>query len=854
MSSQQRAPRTSAAHRDEEELSPAERYARAKVRAAHPHTNTFADQLEFGLDPFQRAACERFEAGNSVLVAAPTGAGKTIIAEFAIWHAMTVTHSKVFYTAPIKALSNQKYQQFVAEYGADAVGLLTGDTVLNPEGRIVVMTTEVLRNMIYARSALLDGLGCVILDEVHYLADRFRGAVWEEIILHLSERVPLVSLSATVSNAEEFGDWLHTVRGNTDVIVSEHRPVPLSQHVLTRDGLLPLLTQTAKGRTEVNPELLHLQSTTLARSGRNGRGGGVGGNSAERGNRAGRGRRGYGHAGQRSAREQPIRRYEIIDALWSARMLPAIFFLFSRNGCEQAVDQLMQAGICLTTEAEAAEIRAFVEDRASEIPVADRGVLGYWQWLEALEAGIAAHHAGMLPLMKEIVEQLFVRRLVQVVFATETLALGINMPAKAVVIEKLIKFNGEANVPITPGEYTQLTGRAGRRGIDAEGHAVLVWSEHFDVAEAAALASKRSYPMNSSFRPTYNMAVHLIDRYGRARTRELLERSFAQFQADRAVRSLQRELRAIQESLAGYERSMTCTRGDIRSYLRLREELTALERSGSRPSATPARDQADRAAAIQRLRMQLRQHPTHRCPDRDRHARWSERWVGLERQQRDVERRISRRTGAVATLFDRVTEVLHALGYVELPIAGAAELPDAPLERITAQAETLKRVYGSFDLLVSECVRYELWAGLDAPGLAALCTAFTYEPRRSQPPHESMLPTASVREAMLRTLHVWETLEQLERAHRLPGTPQPELGLCRGMYAWALGAPLPDVLYEADLSAGDFVRVSRQTIDLLEQIRAATAGTPLAALAHDATALIDTGIIAYSAVKSEQEA
>ncbi|MHB1235049.1 MAG: DEAD/DEAH box helicase, partial [Microbacteriaceae bacterium] len=440
-----------------EHLSPAERLNHAKSRRRFPQLELFRGRQHFDLDPFQVEACRVLEQGNSVLVAAPTGAGKTVIAEFAVYLAMNHPSAKVFYTTPVKALSNQKYQEFVALYGASSVGLLTGDTNVNSRARIVVMTTEVLRNMLYADSALLPDLSYVVMDEVHYLADRFRGAVWEEVIIHLPQPVRLVSLSATVSNAEEFGDWLQAVRGETEVIVSEERPVPLEQHLLMGSKLVDLFDASSQaGAGRVNPEVVQL---------------------ARYSGQAQRGRRPGDHDRHHSSRIRPqqgrMERAAVVGLLKTRNLLPAIFFIFSRAGCDQAVKQVLRAGVQLTEPHERAEIRAIVEERCRTLRDDDLGVLGYWEWLDGLERGVAAHHAGMLPAFKEVVEELFQRKLLRAVFATETLALGINMPARTVMLEKLEKFNGEARVPITPGEYTQLMGRAGRRGIDSEGHSVI---------------------------------------------------------------------------------------------------------------------------------------------------------------------------------------------------------------------------------------------------------------------------------------------------------------------------------------------------------------------------------------------
>ncbi len=584
--------------------SPSERYRASAERAAEAKTELggFIRTLDFELDDFQRESCLSLQAGRGVLVAAPTGAGKTIVGEFAIYLALQ-RGLKAFYTTPIKALSNQKYAELAAKYGAAQVGLLTGDTSINGEAPVVVMTTEVLRNMLYADSDTLGDLGFVVMDEVHYLADRFRGAVWEEVIIHLPSEVQVASLSATVSNAEEFGAWLDTVRGQTDVIVSEHRPVPLWQHVMVGRKIIDLFAgdttfdeiapagdpdDPAQGTAapasdkrpgyEVNPELL---SMARAESQMNFRGR-------------------FGHGGRNTRRQQrprdepqggprsPVRkasRPQVIASLDRQDLLPAITFIFSRAGCDAAVAQCVSAGLWLTTEEEQLIIARRVDEAAQDIPSDDLDVLGFWSWRDGLLRGLAAHHAGMLPTFKEVVEKLFADGLVKAVFATETLALGVNMPARCVVLEKLDKFNGEAHVNITAGEYTQLTGRAGRRGIDVEGHAVVLWQPGTDPAAVAGLASRRTYPLNSSFRPTYNMSINLVAQFGRPRAREILESSFAQFQADRSVVGLAKQVRSREESLAGFSKAMTCHLGDFTEYARLRRALSEAEKNASQTTS-----------------------------------------------------------------------------------------------------------------------------------------------------------------------------------------------------------------------------------------------------------------------------
>jgi ATP-dependent RNA helicase HelY len=836
------------------ELSPAERFAAAKAKRGTPRLEDFRQRLAFDLDPFQLEACRSLEAGHSVLVAAPTGAGKTIVAEFAVHLALAEPRAKVFYTTPMKALSNQKFSELSAEHGSSNVGLLTGDSNINSSARVVVMTTEVLRNMLYADSPLLRDLTYVVMDEVHYLADRFRGAVWEEVIIHLPPEVRMVSLSATVSNAEEFGDWLQAVRGDTDVVVSEERPVPLEQHVLVRSKLLDLfetstLVQGEGSDARVNPELTRLTGSQDRAAGTY---------RQQTVGRPGKGkRRDFDRTQSRGGSTPPsgdrlfgdrMGRADLVKLLRSRNLLPAIFFIFSRVGCDAAVEQVARSDVRLTEGWERDEIRSIVEERCRQIPDSDLAVLGYWGWLDGLERGLAAHHAGMLPIFKEIVEELFQRKLLKVVFATETLALGVNMPARTVVIEKLEKFNGEARVQLTPGEYTQLTGRAGRRGIDVEGHAVIQWTGGVDPRAVASLASRRTYPLHSSFRPTYNMAVNLIQQFGRTRTREILEQSFAQFQADRAVVDLARRVRKQEESLAGYEEAMTCHLGDFREYSSLRRELSDLERKNARaegrgPRVHESRGERDRRQRqIADLRKRMKQHPCHACAEREGHARWAERWWRLKRETDQMRSQISGRTGAVAQVFDRVTDVLQELGYVVASTGGG----DGELE-VTPSGRVLMRIYGERDLLVSECLRRGIWDDLDAPGLAALASSLVYEPRRESEAGDRGMPRGAFRAALEATEAVWEELSALEVHHRLPEGTAPSPGLALATQKWAQGAALDVVLRDAELAAGDFVRWMKQAIDLLDQMSIVADG-PLGRKARQAIDGIRRGIVAYSGV------
>ncbi len=500
----------------------------------------------FELDRFQREAIAALERGASVLVAAPTGSGKTVVAEEAVERALQAGR-RIFYTTPIKALSNQKYGDLARAHGAHRVGLLTGDNSINPDAAVVVMTTEVLRNMIYAGASLSE-LAYVVLDEVHYLQDAYRGPVWEEVIIHLPVHVRLVCLSATVSNAEELADWISLVRGPTEVVVETQRPIHLEHLYLAAERashqlqLVPVLVDG-----EANAEGARFDATVSGR----------------------------GPRGRPRTRFTAPRRPEVVEELAQRDFLPVLYFVFSRAGCDEAATTCLNAGLRLTTPDERSRIRAIVDEHVAGLAPGDLPVLGFDRFVAAMEAGIASHHAGMVPPFKEAVERCFVQGLVKAVFATETLALGINMPARTVVIEKLTKFTGERHEFLTAGEYTQLTGRAGRRGIDDIGRAVVLWSPFVGFEAVANLAASRSFFLRSAFRPTFNMAANLVRRYPQDDAYRLLNRSFAQYQADRSVVQLERRRAEREADLARLRSDAPVDQAQLLEYLSLRREARA---------------------------------------------------------------------------------------------------------------------------------------------------------------------------------------------------------------------------------------------------------------------------------------
>jgi ATP-dependent RNA helicase HelY len=828
----------------------------------------------FAPDGFQREAVAAFEQGESVVVTAPTGAGKTLVAEAAV-HLTLAQGKRAFYTAPIKALSNQKYGDFVAIYGSDQVGLLTGDNVINGGAPLVVMTTEVLRNMIYAESRALDGLGVVVLDEVHFLQDRYRGSVWEEIIIHLPADVPLVNLSATVANAAEFTDWIRSRRGPTALIVESHRPVPLESLYLLKDRhreyRLELFPVFATGGARPNPQVVKLL------------------------------RRGRG----RFRRFASPRRLEVVETLQRERLLPAIYFIFSRAGCDQAADIVAAAGLGLTSAPERKVIRSTAEAGTAHLAPADLEVLGYESWLGNLEQGVAAHHAGMVPAFKETVEELFAAGLIRVVFATETLALGINMPARTVVLERLSKFTGESHEILQAGDYTQLTGRAGRRGIDVEGTAVVLHNNDLPFERVAAIAAEGSHPLISSFQPTYNMAVNLVANYEQARAEELLNASFAQFHAAQRRGALESSLRERETEFDEYLEAAACERGDLWAYLEAeggtgRDHVAAMRDFVQRthegdvlqmsaaaddrwvllarswganprllllttdgetrrfsaedlpptlsivgtvllPQPVRSRDGAYQAAAARVLREwepsdahrpmafldDAAADPVATCPRLAEHLSWIRRAEKVDRDVRRLRRRLSRSDETLVGRFRAVLALLEQWGYTK----------DWTL---TGKGEHLRFVYNELDLLLAESVAEGLFADLDGPEVAALASMFTYQARATGP--EGGWPTTDTAVRGEALIELSRRLASAEQDHNLPQTRSPDPGFAAVAHAWAHGAELEDLFDDDDMAAGDFVRNCRQLLDLLRQLR--DTFPSLAPEARRAIAGIDRGVVA----------
>ncbi len=871
-----------------------------------PDRDALAARYGFPLDDFQVRAVEALDAGRHVLVAAPTGSGKTVVAEEAIFRALAEGR-RAFYTAPIKALSNQKYHDLVRQHGADRVGLLTGDNAINGDASVVVMTTEVLRNMIYARSAGLASLGYVILDEVHFLQDTYRGPVWEEVIIHLPHDVRLVCLSATVSNADELIEWITTVRGPTTAVVETRRPVRLDHLYLASDRTadrLHLLPVVVDGRP--NPEASRLDAEAA-------RGGPRQSNAVR----------------QRQRRKLATpRRLEVVDRLEEERMLPAIYFVFSRNGCDEAAHSMVEAGVRLTTGPERDRVREIVADRLDGMDERDLAVLGYGRFLAGLEASIAAHHAGMVPPFKEVVETCFTEGLVKVVFATETLAVGINMPARSVVIEKLTKFTGEHHEFLTPGDYHQLTGRAGRRGLDPVGYALTLWSPFVTFDQVAGLALSRSFQLTSAFRPTYNMAANLVRTYAADRAHHLLNLSFAQYQADRDIVKLETRIARRQANVDDLRAQAVSPYGDLEDYrsrLRTADDVRRRRFGGAangeaieqaltklRPgdvveieqgkhvgraavltvasrkntatrvrAITPQRVQVvlsaqdfaapprplgridlptpfapnrqsyqrEVAKLLERARLGPRDtrptgvprdpvldvHPVLDDPDLAERLKAAAHADRVERELGDLTNRVRSRSQSLARRFDQVLEILARRGYVD----GWS---------LTDKGGRLARLFHESDLLVSEVLHHGLLDDLEPAALAGVVSTFVYEHRSSEPPPAPWFPSADVKKRWLSIEKLCRQINTTEDVAGLPLTRPPDPTFLAIAYAWAAGEGFAEVVEAEELSGGDFVRTTKQLIDLLRQLAQLAPNPETGRAAGLAADMLFRGVVAASTV------
>ena len=860
-----------------------------------PHRQSLVGGYQFELDSFQLQAFDRIDAGESVLVAAPTGSGKTVVAEYAIGLARRLG-KRAFYTAPIKALSNQKFHELTLLHGPQQVGLMTGDNSINPQAPIIVMTTEVLRNMIYARSAGIDNLGVVVLDEVHFLQDAYRGPVWEEVIIHLEPTVQLVCLSATVSNADELCEWLTTVRGPTIPIVETKRPVELFNHYVVGDKT------TSKVRVfdtlvggKPNEQVSKIENSSAPRTKK----------QHPYGSR--------GRPGMAPSRFYSPNRSDVVLQLRQDDLLPAIYFIFSRSQCDEAAHSCLKQGISFTTKQEREMIAEILDSHVEAFTDDDLAALHYSRFLAQLEAGIGVHHAGLVPSFKEAVEECFAKGLVKIVFATETLAVGINMPARAVVLDKLTKYNGETHQLLKPSDFSQLTGRAGRRGLDTVGHALTLWNPFVTFEQVAALVSSRSFVLNSAFRPTYNMAANLIRTTSKVQARHLLNLSFAQFQSGKDIVEVQARIQRRSKELIRLRDQAFSTYGDIEDYragstarkplpniedvfstLRpgdvvligesLPSERLVVISSANRGSGgklslltiskgvrtvtarditeqvytighialptpyqpTNSRFLKEMSAKLSRFKINERMlvrsgrnrkvrndHPFLDDPDAKFKLNAAESADRIAKELTQLEKRVSTSAQSVSKKFEDLTDLLEQWGYVDD-------------WKLTEKGVRLGRIFHESDLLIAECLSNGVFDDLDQFELASLASVFVYEDRKREAHERIHFPNSKLDDRWAKIERISRKLSAQEVQYGLLPHRFPDPGFMCTTYDWAHGTSLFDILDEDDVTAGDFVRTMKQLIDLLRQFSTIDDETISSYLSGQAAKSLFTGVVAAS--------
>jgi len=853
--------------------------------------NEFKMGLSFELDRFQVEAIEYFLQGNSVVVAAPTGSGKTIVGEFAVFH-VNRNNQRTFYTTPLKALSNQKYLEFVERFGSDQVGLLTGDNAINQDASIVVMTTEVLRNMIYQTPEKIEQLGVAILDEVHFLADKERGVVWEEILILLNKNVKIVALSATVSNVEDFADWLHEIRGECKFVIEEKRPVPLSQLIATSNALIPLFSNE---EGQINKKVLNLYKRSFTKS---------------------------------HVKSEIPTRVEIVENIKDYELLPSIYFIFSRKGCDQAVEQIRKSNVKLTNEDERFEIKKYLQNRFDDIEASDWSALRVDEWIDCAIRGFSSHHAGLIPQMKEAAEYLFQKGLLKLVFATETLSVGINMPAKSVVLERMDKWNGSTHEMLSPAEFTQLTGRAGRRGIDVDGEAIIAFHPHSEPKFIANLVSSRTFELTSTFEPKYNMVLNLLEHRNVSDTKILLNKSFAQFYQKKDSRNVTDQIDYEKEKLNRKEREFNCHLGNIKEYYSIILEInnyhkrsnnvTSKNKSISNrinldpgnvigiknlrrskfalitktshsknssdlwvvldngegrkidkrildsnigsigffdlPSGIDFSKKTIRDEYAKKIRVltgnrnkktyndsdlasfkkRLKDHNCHKCPEIQEHLRFGENIERTKKYINSLEAHLENDFVNLSKKCDQVVDLLMKLDFIT---------SDNSKLTLTKWGKFLKQIHSEFDLLIIESLRRNLLNNLTPVQLACLLSGFVYNPRRD----ELDIPInidEIIKNNANQILKLSDEIIETERTFKIINNKSPHFGMANVIKQWCSDVNLKKILQKTEIAPGDFVRNVKQIIDLLRQIKRLNI-SGITNTAEEAILLLDKGVVSY---------
>ena len=793
----------------------------------------FAASLPWPLDEFQEEAIDKLDAGAGVLVCAPTSSGKTVVAEYAIFRALA-EGVQVIYTTPLKALSNQKFRDFQRAYGEGVVGLVTGENTINELAPIVVMTTEILRNVIYEDPQRLRDVSYVILDEVHYIDDFPRGSVWEEIVIQAPAHMKLVGLSATIGNYRELADWMSQNRGHIDTVYTDRRPVELRLWLSIQNRFHPLFG--ADGGVD--------QQTWAKAS--------TDEEAAYRVHRF------------RSLPSNDL--LHVVAELERLKMLPAIYFIFSRRGCREALQRCAYHSLDLTTDAQKAAIDAIAAERVKGLKDPDEMAL-YNKMVDGamLRRGLAVHHAGLLPFHKELVEELFAQGLIKVVFATETLSLGINMPARAVVVSSFTKFDGVNFSNLTTGELTQLMGRAGRRGIDTLGHGIIAKEADVEIGTIYEVAMGEGLVIESKFLPNYNMVLNLLRIHPAAEAEKLMQRSFGQYQKLLAATRTKQRLVNLGERLRDLEKVWQCDSGcrlrDLAEYYRIedRRRVVRIELRRLRREAFPAgppkgrtqgrgrgrgkrpQPQGPVGREINRLDEearslldQQRKLKTVRCPRFGDHVASYGDIHRLQAEFADGEKEVSGQFDEYARKFRRLRQVLIETGFLK---------DDQP----TPRGLLASRIYGENTIVVTEAMALGMFEGLTSEELCAVLVMLTAEDRMRdrgpRPPRRFPTPGVAQVGRLVRSLYF--RLSDLERDLDEPNLRPPSHDYVDFAYRWASGEGLDTIPLPPNADIGDAIKAMKGLYSLLRQLEWALKeqGWPLAPVVRDATAKMERDVI-----------
>ncbi|HEV2139981.1 MAG TPA: DEAD/DEAH box helicase [Candidatus Dormibacteraeota bacterium] len=784
----------------------------------------FEDSRPFDLDPFQREAIDKLDRGRGgVLVSAPTSSGKTIVAEYAIFRALR-EGAKVLYTTPLKALSNQKYHDFVRAYGEDTVGLVTGENTINDDAPVVVMTTEILRNLIYEDPGRLDLVRYVVLDEVHYIDDFPRGSVWEEIVIQAAQTIKLVGLSATIGNYREIADWMAENRGGMETVFHDVRPVELKMWLAINNHFYPLFK--SDGGIDQRTWSKAAQEEEAS----------------------------YRIGGYKGLPSNDL--LHVIQELRRLEMLPAIYFIFSRRGCREALQRCAYHELDLTTAEEKEAIDRVAAERLQGLRDRDEEAL-FKRMVDArlLRRGMAEHHAGLLPYHKEMVEELFQRGLIKVVFATETLSLGINMPARGVVVSSFTKFDGVNFSTLTTGELTQLMGRAGRRGIDVIGHGAILKEADVEVGTIYEVAMGPTLVVESKFLPSYNMALNLLRVYTPEEAEALMQRSFGQFQKRLAATETDERLKNVREQLADVRRMWDDPQvsiDDVAQYFKLEDRRRAIrielrrlrrESGGGQRRGRRGRAPTHASRIVHRLEVEakglLERQRKLKLVRSPRFGELVQKYGEIRTLQQELERGQREVTGQMdeyARKLRRLSRILAETGFLA---------HDKPTDKGLFAA----RVYGENTILVAEAVWLGWFEGLTPEELCAVIVMLAAEDRERRGDRQSRGPRRYPTHAIAQTARLIRSLyfrfADMEKDLDEPNLRQPSHDYIDFAYRWASAEPLDRIPLPANVDIGDAIKAMKALYSLLRQLEFALrqAKSPLLDVVSRAVVLMERDVI-----------